>query len=301
MRDSHPEELSDFLRARRSELRPSDVGLPNAGGLRRVRGLRREEVSTLASISIDYYTRLEQGRIHPSPPVLASMARALRLDAGQTAYLFELAGAEAAPPADIGEPLDAELHQLQAILDDLGHSPAFAIGPRTEVVAWNRLATAVFTDFAVVPESLRYYVRLLVTDPAMRVLYADWPEVTQLAIAQMRRYNAVHPDDPQLTRLVAELSAVDADFRQWWSRHTVAQRTAGAKHLRHPIVGDLHLHWSAVTWNADPDIQLILWTAEPGSESFRRLTELARLSSPEDENSYGGVGPPEDAPGQPQV
>src|SRR5204862_3810730 len=94
-RDHVPNELGAFLRARRSELSPSDVGLPEGGTQRRVAGLRREEVAQLAAISIDYYTRLEQGRIRPSAPVLASLARVLRLDDDQRAYMYELAGAPA--------------------------------------------------------------------------------------------------------------------------------------------------------------------------------------------------------------
>jgi transcriptional regulator with XRE-family HTH domain len=279
-RENHPDELSDFLRARRSELRPADVGLPTVEGIRRVAGLRREEVAALAAISIDYYTRLEQGRIHPSPAVLTSLARALRLDTGQESYLYELAGEETGPAASPPAKNAAALAQLEAFLDDLRYTPAFAIGPRTEILAWNAMGAALITDFAAIPSDQRYYVRILVTDPRMRRLYADWEDVTQLAIAQMRRYNAGHPEDAQLSVLVRDLSAIDTDFARWWARHRVAQRTTGAKHIRHPIVGDLQLHWNAITWNADPDLQVIVWTAEPGSPSQERLRQLADGSAP---------------------
>lgn len=270
----HPNELSDFLKARRAELRPAEVGIAHSGGSRKVAGLRREEIAGLAAISTDYYTRLEQGRIHPSPAVLASLARAFRLDQAQESYLYELAGAEAAP-ATREAPGVAATPLLQAFLDDLTHTPAFGIGPRTEIVVWNAMGSALVTDFGAIPVEHRQYIRLLLTDPRMREFYADWDEVTELSIAQMRRYNASHPDDPELAQLVRELSELDPFFRHWWERHRVAPRTTGAKHLRHPVVGDLYLHWNAVTWNAEPDLQIIVWTAEPGSLSEERLRQLA--------------------------
>lgn len=266
--------VGDFLRARRSELNPVDLGLPAGTGVRRVPGLRREEVAELAAISTDYYTRLEQGRIRPSAVALQAVAAALRLDDDEYNYLIELAGLDG---RRFVQPTEGHLHQLRAVLDDMAHTPAFAIGARTEVVAWNTMAAALITDFGVLPEDERYYIRLLVTDPRMRTLYADWPDVTQLAVEQMRRHNAAHPSDPVLRRLLDELLP-DDDFRRWWRSHQVAPRVGGVKHLRHPLVGDLHLHWNALTWNPAPEIQIIAWTPEAGTDSADRLRRLAELS-----------------------
>ena len=154
-------------------------------------------------------------------------------------------------------------------------TPAFVIGPRTEIVAWNTLGAAMITDFGKIPEKQRYYIRLLITDPAMRELYADWEGVTRLAIAQMRMHNANNPGDTKLAELVGDLSVQDTQFRQWWAAHDVATRDTGTKHLRHPVVGDLHLDWNAVTWAADPDLQIIVWTAEPGTPSYDGLQLLS--------------------------
>jgi len=276
--------LCDFLRARRSSLSPADLGIVGTPGARRVPGLRREEVAQLAAISTDYYTRLEQGRILPSPPVLESLARVLRLDADQTAYLAEIGGLAPVRPKPAPEPdpvARRQLAHLQTIMDDLGSSPAFAIGPRTEILAWNALGAALITDFGAIPLQQRYYVRLLVVDPRMRRLYADWADVTRLSVEQMRRLNATSPDDPELVRLVRELSAIDSQFQQWWASHEVAPRTTGTKLLRHPVVGELHLEWSALTWNSDPGVQLIVWTAAPDSPSHERLLRLrAGVPSP---------------------
>ena len=272
-RDPHRNDLGEFLKARRAELEPGDVGLPD-GGQRRVAGLRREEVAVLAAISTDYYTRLEQGRIQASPSVLASLAGVLRLGEDQRAYMHELAAKDDfRPPRRAPRPKVQP--QLQRMLDDMAHTPAFVIGPRTEIVAWNAMGAALITDFARIPEKQRFFIRLLITDPAMRGLYADWEGVTRLAIAQMRMHNANNPGDAKLADLVGELSVQDAQFREWWAAHDVAVRDTGTKHLRHPVVGDLELDWNAVTWAADSDLQIIVWTAEPGSPSHDGLRLLA--------------------------
>ncbi|WP_306319709.1 MULTISPECIES: helix-turn-helix domain-containing protein [unclassified Streptomyces] len=272
-RDPHRGDLGEFLRARRAELDPATVGLPTAGP-RRVAGLRREEIAELAAISTDYYARLEQGRIQASPSVLDSLARVLGLDDDQRVYLYALAAKDDYRPPPRRSRSTAH-PQLQRMIDDMAHTPAVVIGPRTEVVAWNDIAAALFTDFGRIPQEARYYIRLLVTDPVLRELYVDREGVTRLAIAQLRMHNTDNPGDARLQALVTELSALDEDFRRWWAAHDVAVRDTGTKHLRHRVVGDLHLDWNAVGWAADPDLQMIVWTAEPGSPSHARLRSLA--------------------------
>ncbi len=271
--------LGDFLRARRAGLTPEEVGIIDSFGIRRVPGLRREEVARLASISTDYYTRLEQGRIKPSPEVVLAVARALRLDNDQTEYLTQIANLFPHPVVPSSPKVQTQrLPQLQVLIDDFSSIPAFAIGPRTEIIAWNAMGAALITDFQAIPEEERYYIRLLITDPRMRLLYTDWEDVTRLAVEQMRRLNATTPNDPELRRLVAELSVEDDDFTRWWNSHEVAPRTGGTKLLRHPLVGELELEWSALTWNADPEVQIIAWTATPGSASRERLARLRTLA-----------------------
>jgi transcriptional regulator with XRE-family HTH domain len=282
-RDPNLNELGAFLNARRSELSPEQVGLPDRGPRRRVQGLRREEVALLAAISTDYYTRLEQGRIQASAPVLAELAAVLRLDDDQRAYLYELAGKEAKRPRRATRQKLAP--QFQRMLDDLSTTPAFVIGPRTEILGWNDLAAAVFTDFGKIPEKDRTYIRLLFTDPAMRTLYVNWEAVARLAINQLRMHSAAHPDDPQLAAIVGELSVKDAQFREWWAAHQVNIRTAGVKGLRHPLVGELTLDWSALTCATDPEQQIIVWTSEPGSPTHDALRLLASWTA--DSNQAG--------------
>ncbi|MFI6037986.1 helix-turn-helix domain-containing protein [Streptomyces sp. NPDC051315] len=266
-------ELGEFLKARRAELTPSEVGL-RGGPRRRVKGLRREEVALLAAISTEYYTRIEQGRLQASTPLLDEIAQALRLNDDQRTYLFDLAAKEKVRPSTYRERQQVD-PQLQRMLNDLTASPAFVIGRCTDILGWNQLAAALWTDFGRYPEQERVFVRLLFTEPWMRDLYVDWEEVTRLAIAQLRMESARYPDDQPLTALVEELSARDGQFRQWWTEHDVAMRGQGVKKLRHPVVGELTLDWNTLTCGTDPDQHIIVWNAEPGTPSHHGLRLLA--------------------------
>ncbi|GAA2688265.1 Helix-turn-helix domain-containing protein [Actinosynnema pretiosum] len=259
-------ELGDFLRARRTGLRPAEVGLPEGRG-RRVAGLRREEVARLACVSTDYYTRVEQGRRRASGPVLDVLARVLRMDDDARAYLFALAGPR---PARGGDRREAH-PWLRRLLEDLAGTPAVVLGRRSDVLAWNGPAAALFTDFGRFPVRERNFVRLVFLDPELRAQYADWPHWARQGVAQLRMEAVRDPADPELAALVAELSARDADFRRWWGAQHVAARQSGTKVIRHPLVGELALDWAALTCAADPDQQLITWTAEPGSPAHERL------------------------------
>ncbi|MEU1201548.1 helix-turn-helix domain-containing protein [Streptomyces sp. NPDC005813] len=270
---THRNELGDFLKARRKDLSPAMVGLAQDGGRRRVTGLRREEVALLASISTDYYTRLEQGRRQASVAVLDAIARVLRLNDDERGYMLELAGKDAERPRR--QAAQRVQPQLRQLLDDLTHIPAMILGRRMDVLAWNPLAAALLGDFENVPEKQRNYVRMVFLDPSVRALYRDWTEVAQTGVAQLRMEAARDPKDPRLTALVGELSMRDEDFREWWGAHRVVTRGMGTKVLRHPVVGDLILDWNTLTCATDPDQQLVTYTAEPGTPSHDGLRILA--------------------------
>jgi transcriptional regulator with XRE-family HTH domain len=266
------QELGDFLRARRAEMRPLDLGIVETAGTRRVPGLRREEIARAAAISTDYYTRLEQGRLPASAPVLDELSRVMKLSTDQRAYLAELAGkvlrGSVPERVSIAAP-------VQRMIDDLALTPAFIMGPRTEILGWNALGAALITDFSAIPQADRFFIRLLFTDPLMRKLYADWRSVVDLAIAQLRMDSARDPDDPQLHAIVDELSATDSDFSGLWTTHDVAARDTGSKLLRHPLVGELMLDWGALVAGGEPGYTIIIWTAEAGSVTHERLQQLA--------------------------
>jgi transcriptional regulator with XRE-family HTH domain len=270
-------ELGGFLKARRAQLTAHEVGLPETITYRKVPGLRREEVAQLAAISVDYYTRLEQGRVQASAAVLATLANALRLDEDQQAYLYELAGkTDARPRHRRPQQLRPAMRRL---LDQLTESPAIVLGKRMDALAWNAGAAALYTDFARIPASRRNYVRLLFTHPAVRALHTAWEHDARTAVAALRMEAARDPDDPELAVLVGELSVQDHDFRGWWATHQVNSASYGTKRYRHPVVGDLTLDCD--TWNS-PDgsgQRLMILTAEPGTPSHDALRILASWSA----------------------
>lgn len=266
-------ELGEFLKARRAELTPHEVGLPDRGSPRRLKGLRREEVALLASISTDYYARLEQGRIQASAAVLAGLARALRLGEDERDYLTGLAGkGPHRPRRRAAQTVRPSLHR---ILDQLTDSPAVLLGRRLDILAWNPLAAALLTDFSKIPESQRNYVRLLFTDPQVRGALADWEQIARMSVDFLRMQTTEYLDDPRLAKLVGDLSLKDADFRQWWAARHVVSATTGTKTLRHPVAGEIIVDWELLACATNPEQQLLVMTAEPDSPSHQSLRFLA--------------------------
>ncbi|MFF4510455.1 helix-turn-helix domain-containing protein [Streptomyces mirabilis] len=267
-------ELGQFLKARRAELSPRTVGLPETDRQRRVAGLRRDEVAVLAAISTNYYTRLEQGRSAPSACVLSELVRVLHLSDDQRDLLFELAGTEVGG-ARRRAPQKAH-PRLRTVLNELSVAPAMILGRYLDILAWNPMAAALFdTDFAKVPKSQRNYVRQLFAVPAMRTLYADWEGSARNTVAALRQQAASCPDDRRLAALVGELSVKDDQFRQWWGGRHVAPRGGGNKVFNHPVAGELTLAWDALTREADADQQLIVWSAERDSRTYEGLRLLS--------------------------
>ncbi|MET9734448.1 helix-turn-helix transcriptional regulator [Streptomyces sp. NPDC006458] len=273
-----PNTLGDFLKARRASLSPAAVGLPEIDGARRVDGLRREEVALLASISTDYYTRIEQGRRRASAPVLNVLAVALRLTDEERAHLHELAGREETGSGG-GRASQTAQPQLRRILDGLTTLPALVMGRRMDILAWNPLGAALLSDFSRLPEGRRNYAWLMFRDPAMRALHQDFENIGAVCVAMLRREAGIRPEDQRLADLVAELRGTDEDFDRWWGEHKVASDNGGSKRLRHAVVGDLTLDWDALTCAHDPTQRLVVWTAEPGTPSHDRLATLASLTA----------------------
>ena len=276
-----PDELGAFLKARRGQLSPRDVGLPDAGARRKVAGLRREEVAQLAAISVDYYTRLEQGRVQASAPVLATLTRALRLDDDQQAYLYSIAGKTDARPRR-RRAVQQVRPAMRRLLEQLTQTPAIVLGRRMDILAWNPMAAALFVDFGQVPAARRNYVRLLFSDPVIRGMHRQWEHDARDAVAALRMEGANDPGDPDLARLVGELSVADPSFRTWWAERWVNSASYGTKHYRHAAVGDLTLDCD--TWHS-PDgsgQRLMVLTAEPGTSSHDALRILASWNATQD-------------------
>ena len=270
-------ELGAFLRARRAELTPAAVGLPDDGTVRRVPGLRRDEVARLATISVDYYTRIEQGRLQASAAVLGSLVRALRLDEGQQTYLHELAGKVPAPRQR--SKIRQVRPSVQRMIDGLGHWPALVLGRYSDILAWNAAADALYQDFGRFRPAERNYTRLLFLDPVIRSLYVDWERAARISAALLRMETAGNPDDPRLTSLVGELSVRSPEFRDWWNGRIVSGAVSGRKNYRHPLVGALTLDCDTWLSPEDPDVTLMVLTAEPGTTEDSALRILSSWTS----------------------
>ncbi|MCX4764616.1 helix-turn-helix transcriptional regulator [Streptomyces sp. NBC_01275] len=268
-------ELSEFLRTRRARLKPEDVGLPDFGRHRRVPGLRREELAQLAGVSVAYYTRLEQGNgRNVSAEVLDSIARALRLTDAEHAHLTHLA-----KPKQHKKKPGARTQQarasLQQFLDLLDGVPAYIVGRRTEVLAWNRMAAAVFGDWAELPVAERNWARMVFLRPAYRELFVDWEQKAIDIVCVLRMDAGCYPDDPRLSALVGELSVKSEDFRRLWATHDVKEKSHGVKLLKHPLVGDLSLNFEGFRLADDSEQSMVTYHAEPGSASAEALRLLA--------------------------
>ncbi|MBZ3905426.1 helix-turn-helix transcriptional regulator [Streptomyces griseiscabiei] len=269
-------EIREFLRTRRARVTPEQAGLAPHPGVRRVPGLRREEVAQLAGVSVDYYVRLERGRTQGvSQTVLDAVARALQLDDTERAHLFDLAHPTAAR-ARSRRPLAPQrvCPAVYRALDALA-VPAMVQGRRMDILAANRLGYALIADFQARPHRERNAARFVFLDEAAPALYTDWERVAGDCVATLRLYAGRHPDDPQLTELIGELSLHSDTFRRLWADHDVLAHTTGSKRLHHPLVGDLTLDYVVLAVEGDADQTLIIYTPEPASPSAEAIGILA--------------------------
>ncbi|MDW4897452.1 helix-turn-helix transcriptional regulator [Streptomyces californicus] len=269
-------ELSEFLRTRRAKLQPQDVGLPEFGRHRRVPGLRREELAQLAGVSVAYYTRLEQGNgRNVSVEVLDAIARALRLTDAEHAHLTHLA--RPARHKKKRRPARAQRVRtgLLYLLESMEGIPAYVTGARSDILAWNPMAAAVFGDWGALPPGERNWARLVFLSPAYRDLFVNWDSKASDMVSYLRLYAGCHPDDPELSALVGELSVKSEEFRRLWATHNVKEKGHGTKLVRHPLAGDLTLSYETLNLPDDEEQHLVTYHAEPGSASAEGLRLLA--------------------------
>ena len=262
--------MGDYLRARREQLRPDDVGLA-AGGRRRVPGLRREEVATLAGVSSAYYLRLEQGHdTRPSAQVVEALAQALRLDSKATEYLHRLASSTGRHVAQ--STVQAVTQRLRQLIEQVPF-PAIVCNRYLDVLAANPSALAFMPGAA--PAQNR--IVSLFLDAAAPTVLVNWDEVADLAVCEFREA-AGDLDDPRMRALFNELSAGSERFRELWARGDVGHST-GIVHSRHPEVGDLFLHRTRLVVPHSGGQLLLMYHAEPDSESAKALQKLRSQGS----------------------
>ncbi|MGY5129729.1 helix-turn-helix transcriptional regulator [Streptomyces nigrescens] len=277
-------EISSFLKARRAALDPADLGLPGGVNRRRVRGLRREEVAQLAGISVDYYTRIEQGRAPAiSDSVLDAIARALRLSGGEVTYLRNIA-VPRRPAADCcavparGQTVRPEIRQ---VLDAMAATvPALVIGRGLDILAWNTLGGRIAFDLEALAPDRRNTALLVFLDPAARALHPDWEAKAVEVVGNLRADSGRHPDDLRICEVVNELLAHSPDFRRIWETQSVHECLRGTKRILHPHVGELDVTFESFRLSTDPDQALVTYTAPRGSETERRIRELGALTDP---------------------
>ncbi|MFH8976648.1 helix-turn-helix domain-containing protein [Streptomyces sp. NPDC017890] len=267
--------LGQFLRSRRERLGPAAAGLSLAGR-RRVPGLRRDEVATLAGVSLSHYSRLEQGReLSPSLRVLEALARALQLGDEDKGELFRLARPTARrtkPPVRV-ERVHPHLRQL---IESWTGTPAFIIGHAQDLLATNALADALHSDFAQHDNVLR----MLFLDPAAKSFYRNAQRARHRAVADLQQTAAGTPQDPRVLELVGELSVRSGEFRCLWARERTRVPSCDVQHVHHSVVGGLELRHEALTIRSAPGQQLIILQAEPGSPSADGLALLGSLGAP---------------------
>ncbi len=265
--------LGEFLRSRRDRLTPSQAGIRPFPGPRRVPGLRREELAVAASLSPDYYSRLEQGRQPTiSDEVLDALARALCLDGVEHAHLRDLAAPTSRRRAAVSELAQRADPGLLRLMDTLDHVPVLLLGHRADVLARNGLLRAVLGRPL---EPGTSFVRYMFQDPVARERIVNWADFASASVAALRRETARRPGDRRLSALVDELRASDPDVARWWDDHAVGDPASVAKQIRHPTAGALSFDIETVVAPADPEQRLVVYTTERHSPTARLLPILA--------------------------
>ncbi|WP_345750998.1 helix-turn-helix domain-containing protein [Microbacterium rhizophilus] len=266
--------LGAFLRARRELVTPAEAGVPEYG-VRRVPGLRREEVALLAGISADYYLRLERGRDRrPSVQVLESIARVLRLDDEHLAHLLSLAAD--APRRRRARPRRETVPaRLRTLVDSLAQ-PAFVEGRYFDVLASNRLGRALSPGMT----PGRNQLRDLFLDPVARDLHPDWEAMTECFVASLRQVVGADVDDPRFIDLIGELCLASPRFSRLWGRHEVRGQYGTPIRFDHPQVGPLTLNRERMAVGGADGLMLVVYHADPGSADADRLAMLASADLP---------------------
>jgi transcriptional regulator with XRE-family HTH domain len=274
-------ELGDFLRSRRERLAPEAVGLPG-GTRRRTPGLRREELAMLAGISVDYLVRLEQGReTNPSTEVLASLAKALRLDEPERMHLGHI-GKLTRRHVDLCPMVRDELSSTtMTVLDRLDGTPAFVMDVLSNLLVWNDSFERLYAGTGMLDGDSPNLLRFMFLDPQARDLYRDWDHNARELAGNLRYYVGWHSEKPEFQELVGELSVKSTEFAKLWSRHDVGEAVRGEKAMHHPVAGDINLNYEVLFLPDHPQRRLVVQVPADAA-SAQALDDLLRAGQPAD-------------------
>jgi transcriptional regulator with XRE-family HTH domain len=291
-------EFGRYLRARRGQVTPAQAGLAPGPGLRRTAGLRREELATIAGVSVDYYTRLERGKeTRPSPAVVDALARALRLGEDEHDHLRELAlrAARHAPQPPVA-PSRAVRPGIELILESLRPNPAYVVSRVNDLLASNPGGLQMFPGIDDWPPRQRNVSRYLFLHPDARQVVDDWDKQLGSCVAGLRALAGTDPEAPDLVGLVGELLVKSPDFARLWERYEVRGRRYGQKTINHPRVGSVTLGFQCMQLEGTPGQRLYVHFAEPGSPEHDTMVLLDLLpakdevSSPAESAGNGRLG-----------
>ena len=270
-------EVSNFLTSRRAKITPGEVGLTTYGA-RQVPGLRREEVATLAGISVDYYNRMERGNLAGvSEGILEAVAGALRLDEAERAHLFDLARASSRRPTTDRRRKPAKQTvrpNIEWMIDAMTGAAAFVVNSRQDILAANHLGRALHAPMFESPAPANM-ARFTYLDPLAKDFFADWNRAAQECVAALRTQLGHDPFNRDLSDLVGELSTQCAEFAAFWATHDVRLHRRAEKHFNHPLAGELTVCYERLAVTADPGLEIFTYTAEPGSQSAEAFAFLA--------------------------
>ncbi|MGO4722645.1 MULTISPECIES: helix-turn-helix transcriptional regulator [unclassified Inquilinus] len=267
--------LGDYLRNRRTKLDPASFGF---SGRRRTAGLRREEVAQRANISATWYTWLEQGRGgNASADVLDRIAKALMLTEVEREHLFLIGLGR--PPEVRYRGNDAITPRLQRLLDAMAYSPAIVRTAAWDVVAWNRAAAAVLTDYGALPPEKRNVLRMIFCDPRIRAAQFDWDSVARFVVSAFRADATRAGAAAEVQPLVDELCRSSPEFATMWRDNEVQTHGDGVKRLHHPVLGPITMEYSAFAVDGRPDLQMIVYNPATAADLEQVRSLIGRAAA----------------------
>jgi transcriptional regulator with XRE-family HTH domain len=276
-------DIAEFLTSRRAKVTPEQVGLPTYGP-RRVKGLRREEVASLAGVSVEYYKRLERGNASGvSDGVLGALAHALQLDDAERAHLHDLARAANPVAPQRRRSTQQRVRPVVQRIVDAMTTPAIVRNSRVDYLSANALGRALYAPVFESREQPANSARFTFLDPAAQAFYADWERTAKDLVAHLRSEAGRNPYDRDLSNLIGELSTRSQEFRTWWAAHNVRYHQTGVKRLQHPVVGEIELSYEVMELSADTGLTVAVYNAEPGSRAEQALDLLASWTATPDQ------------------